>query len=100
VEPQVHGTRAETLKISIDKLTSPIYLANIGTAEIVQLPAVAVTGVFSRCILGAYYGESVTLEQDGRILRQDFASQGPERPTAATQPDQGCLARQSTMPTV
>ncbi len=67
--PAGAAPRAERLKLKISPVTSPIFIFDAGIAEENLVPAIQVTGLLSGCTPGTdTYGESTTVEQDGRIL--------------------------------
>ena len=67
--PAEAAPRAERLKLKINPVTSPIFIFDAGIAEENLVPAIQVTGLLSGCTPGTdTYGESTTVEQDGRIL--------------------------------
>lgn len=67
--PAGAAPRAERLKLKISPVTSPIFIFDAGIAEEHLVPAIQVTGLLSGCTPGTdTYGESTTVEQDGRIL--------------------------------
>lgn len=67
--PAEAAPRAERLKLKINPVTSPIFIFDAGIANENLVPAIHVTGVLSGCTPGTdTYGESTTVEQDGRLL--------------------------------
>jgi hypothetical protein len=69
--PAGAAPRAERLKLKISPVTSPIFIFDAGIAEEKLVPAIQVTGLLSGCTPGTdTYGESTTVEQDGRILSE------------------------------
>ncbi len=69
--PAEAAPRAERLKLKISPVTSPIFIFDAGIAEQNLVPAIRVTGLLSGCTPGTdTYGESTTVEQDGRILSE------------------------------
>jgi hypothetical protein len=67
--PAEAAPRAERLKLKINPVTSPIFIFDAGIAEENLVPAIYVTGLLSGCTPGTdTYGESTTVEQDGRVL--------------------------------
>lgn len=67
--PAQAARRVEHLKLKISPVTSPIFIFDAGIAEENLVLAIQVTGLLSGCTPGTdSYGESTTVEQDGRVL--------------------------------